>query len=246
MSRNKRLERFARFKEKSVKKFDGFFSFDNFIFVNMKTEGDVTCPIHGDFSITPQNHLSGQGGCMKCRKDKLRRRFKKNIREFISESNEIHDNFYDYSLYNVDNSKVPGIIICPHHGKFLCSMNNHLKGHGCPRCRDSYGERLIDDVLTAMDVVYYREKTFAECKDRKLLPFDFYIPSKNLLIEYDGIQHFNPINYFGGQSRYLSQIKHDIIKNEFCKSQGIELLRIPYWDISVVDFIIKSYMCDKN
>ena len=61
------------------------------------------------------------------------------------------------------------------------------------------------------------------------LPFDFYLPKYNSCIEFDGIQHYEPVEHFGGQESYDYTVKHDKIKNEYCKNNGILLLRIPYY-----------------
>jgi hypothetical protein len=61
------------------------------------------------------------------------------------------------------------------------------------------------------------------------MPFDFYIPSKNVLIEYDGRQHYEAIEYFGGEEE-LNWIKYkDAIKTKYCLDNNIPLLRLPYW-----------------
>lgn len=77
-------------------------------------------------------------------------------------------------------------------------------------------------------IKYKQQKTFKECKNVQVLQFDFYLPDYNCCIEYDGIQHFKPINFFGGDD-FLKYIKqNDTIKNEYCKNTHIKLLRIKY------------------
>ena len=61
-----------------------------------------------------------------------------------------------------------------------------------------------------------------------MLPFDFYLPNQNICIEYDGEQHFKPIEKFGGQENLKNVQNRDKIKTEFCEKQGITLIRIPY------------------
>lgn len=74
----------------------------------------------------------------------------------------------------------------------------------------------------------YVKKKFEDCKDKKPLPFDFYLPNNVICIEYDGEQHTKPIDYFGGIESYECTVRHDKMKNEYCKNNGISLLRIPY------------------
>ena len=60
------------------------------------------------------------------------------------------------------------------------------------------------------------------------MPFDFYLPELNICVEFDGIQHFKPIKYFGGEKTLKITQKHDKMKNEYCKENNIHLIRIKY------------------
>lgn len=72
-----------------------------------------------------------------------------------------------------------------------------------------------------------------------MLTFDFYLPEHNICIEYDGEQHFKPIKIFGG-NLYFKQIKyHDKIKTQYCKTNNIELIRIPYTKFKNIKQILK-------
>lgn len=103
-----------------------------------------------------------------------------------------------------------------------------LNGHGCPRCNQSSGELAIEKWLIRHGIGYVAQKKFNDCCDRRPLPFDFYLPAYNLIIEYDGRQHYEPDDYFGGEEAYKVRHKHDLIKDKYCKDHGINLLRIPY------------------
>ena len=88
----------------------------------------IHCPEHGVFEQTPSNHVRGKG-CPCCSGNK-----KHTNESFIQKAREIHGNRCDYSLVecNGNNSKVK--IVCPEHGDFEQTPNNHLKGVGCPGC----------------------------------------------------------------------------------------------------------------
>lgn len=60
--------------------------------------------------------------------------------------------------------------------------------------------------------------------------FDFYIPEYNLIIEYDGEQHFKSLKFFGGERRYIKQKEYDTVKNKYCKNKDINIIRISYKD----------------
>lgn len=105
---------------------------------------------------------------------------------------------------------------------------NFIRGTRCPRCRKSHGELAIETWLNSKNCGYISQKKFADCKDQRPLPFDFYLPDYNLVIEYDGRQHFQSCGYFGGEEKFRIQHKHDLIKNKYCEDNNINLLRIPY------------------
>lgn len=105
---------------------------------------------------------------------------------------------------------------------------------GCPQCRESRGEKSIRQWLEAHNIIYKYQHTFDNCRDKKVLPFDFYITHLNVIVEFDGLQHFEPVDFAGkGEEWALEHFKmvqhHDQIKNDYCKNNNISLLRISYW-----------------
>jgi len=96
-------------------------------YINSKTKVIISCNIHGDFLMIPNNHLNGDK-CPKCSGKKL------TTKEFIEKARSIHADKYDYSKVNYINGKEHIIIICPIHGEFKQSATGHLSGHGCQKC----------------------------------------------------------------------------------------------------------------
>lgn len=121
-------------------------------------------------------------------------------------------------------------IICPMHGIFNQLAHNHTSGYGCPICNESIGEKNIRIFLENNGILFNQEKNFKNCIYKKYLFFDFYLPDYNICIEYDGIQHFEIVEYFGGIKTYEENLKRDKIKNEYCQSNNIHLIRISYKD----------------
>jgi hypothetical protein len=93
----------------------------------------------------------------------------------------------------------------------------------------SYGEKKIYDYLKLNNIEFDYNKSILGCKNENNLRFDFYIPEKNICIEFDGIQHFKSIDFFGGDVEYEKTKMRDEIKNIFCKLEGIKLIRLPYF-----------------
>lgn len=93
----------------------------------------------------------------------------------------------------------------------------------------SQQEEEVVEILNDYGLDYIYEKTFYGCRDKRVLPFDFYIPKYHMVIECDGIQHFIPQKHFGGDAGFKLQKKHDKTKDAFCRKEGIEVIRIPYY-----------------
>lgn len=122
---------------------------------------------------------------------------------------------------------------------FMQKANNFLNGRGCPKCFKtiSKGELKIIDFLNKKSISYERQKKF---KDLNKLSYDFYIPEYRLLIEYQGEQHYKPIEIFGGEEVFKKQIIHDEEKDKYAKINNYRLLKIPYFDIDKIDYILSD------
>lgn len=120
----------------------------------------------------------------------------------------------------------------------------------CPSCtylgNNSKGNKEVEHYLIANNISYEKEKKFIGLKGSKKqnnLRFDFYIPNMNICIEYDGEQHFKPIELFGGEKQFKIQVENDNIKNTFCKENNIKLIRIPYYELNnIPNFLNKAIM----
>ena len=94
----------------------------------------------------------------------------------------------------------------------------------------SRGNVKIAEILDEANIDYETEKIFDTCKDKKELPFEFFV-NNQYLIEYDGEQHFNKDNIFD----YEYTHKHDVIKSNWCKTNEIPLIRIPYYHYDLLN-----------
>ena len=182
---------------------------------------------------TPENILKGCG-CSECKKDKIKDKNSKTHEQYVGELKILNPNIEALDIYV--NALTPIKHKCLIDGyEWLAAPGNILYGYGCPKCNSSKGEKSISQWLDDNQIEYISQKKFDDCKDIRTLPFDFYLPDYNLCIEYDGEQHFKPVN-FGGISdeeasqNYKTTVQHDQIKNEFCKNNNISLLRIPFYE----------------
>ena len=107
---------------------------------------------------------------------------------------------------------------------------------GCPYCSSSKGERMINSILTNIRLPFISESSINI--NGKFYYFDFFVPDLKLAIEFDGIQHFESVEYFGGSDNFNINILNDKIKEEYCVQNNIFLLRIPYYDIDLIELLI--------
>lgn len=102
-------------------------------------------------------------------------------------------------------------------------VSRHTTSCGC--ISGSIGEENIAKLLRENNLAFEREKVFTDLTGRR---FDFYIPSLNRIIEFDGRQHFKSCSWFQGESDFEAAKLRDLQKNNYCFSNGIDLVRIPY------------------
>ena len=118
------------------------YNYDLVEYTDYKTSVKIVCPIHGEFTETPQNHLQGYG-CKECGKEHKSALFRDTLESFIAKARKVHGDKYDYSLVNYKGSKIDVDIICPIHGIFPQKPNHHLCGSECPKC--SYGSSAYEN-----------------------------------------------------------------------------------------------------
>ena len=205
----------------------GTYDYSKVIYININTDVTIICPIHGDFPQKPNNHINGARGCPFCKGG-----VKLTTEEFIKRARKKHGNEYDYSKVDYKNNHTEVIIVCPKHGDFPQTPNDHLNGSGCSKCNKNKGEESIRKFLIEKGIEFEEQKKFEGCEYKRQLKFDFYLPKYNLCIESDGNVHSDKINWNGKMTneemeKELKLTQHrDNIKNEFCKKNGIILLRV--------------------
>lgn len=127
---------------------------------------------------------------------------------------------------------------CKEHGLFRRTLSNILNGDGCPHCRGtrSIGEQSIKNFFDKNNLIaevdYLEQKRFKDCRLINALSFDFYIPSLNICIEFQGYQHLHPVRYDLNQTdeevlaQFEYQLERDRIKKEYCENNNIQLIEV--------------------
>ena len=199
---------------------DNQYNYDKTVYTVGSENVIIGCYKHGYWSQRALSHLAGNG-CLKCNQE--RQLLGKD--KFIEKAISVHGNIYDYSkvVYTGNKNKVE--IICPTHGSFWCKPNSHISTkNGCPRCCESKGEREISLILTELNINFEREFKISGYQYR----WDFYIPDINLLIEFHGQQHYQPIDFFGGQKALEEIQSRDEHKLAIAKYLNYNMLVISY------------------
>lgn len=185
------------------------------------------CAVDGyTWEALPGNILKGSG-CPVCALERQKIHRTKTHEDYVEEVAIINPNIEVIEQYIGAERKILHKCKVDSH-EWLALPSNILSGHGCPKCNASRGEREISNYLSKNNIVNIPQYTFDDCRNKKLLPFDFYLPVYNTCIEYDGEQHYKPVDYFGGESGLQQRKNNDAIKTTYCISNGVKLLRIRY------------------
>ena len=195
-------------------------------YVDYETPVCIICPEHGEFWQIPHTHLSKRNsGCPKCRYVKSwNTRGRITTEEFIEKAKSVHGDKYNYSKVVYKNIRTKVCITCPEHGDFFQLPKHHVsRKHGCPICSESHLEKELRIFLEENSIKYNYEMHFDELKQKS---FDFYLPEFKIAIECQGIQHFEPIGFFGGEEVLKKQQESDFQKKEYCDKNGIKIVYV--------------------
>ena len=188
------------------------------------------------YGVAPGSFLAGSR-CPKCfgTKQKTTEEFKKEVYDLVNNEYEV--------LSEYTGSKECVKILHNNCGNiYSVRPNNFLRGNRCPKCSSSKGEHAIIYFLNKYKINYKHDKSYGGCSYEAPLRFDFLIfdneQNLKLICEFDGIQHFEPVDIFGGEEGFKETQERDRVKNDFCKDNGILLVRIPYWEIDNIPKIL--------
>ena len=213
------------FIERATEIHKGKYDYSKVEYKNTDTKVTIICPIHGEFKQTPHHHLKGIG-CAICGSKTY------DTKEFIRRARLKHGDKYDYSKTQYKGKKHRVVIICPIHGEFEQLPQNHLRRSGCPECglrfdvQEKKVLKLLEENYT--NVIYqYRNNTFLKGKGNNM-SIDCFLPDYNIGVEYQGTQHFYPLEYFGGEKTFKIVTDRDKRKFEKCTENGLKLFYVSF------------------
>lgn len=190
-------------------------------YINSYTKIKHLCLKCGNEWIVKPNDLLQGNHCPQC---STRR---KSHEQYVAELAIKNPNIEVIGQYvNANTNIMHHCTVCGY--EWMLRPSHALNGLGCPSCQETSGEQKIRQWLISNDIEYEYQKCFADCKNQRMLPFDFYLPNYHCCIEYDGAQHFREVNLWGGQEYLLQRQYNDQIKNTYCQNNNISLIRIRY------------------
>lgn len=218
------------------------YTYGKTVYTTNKAKVIVTCPKHGDFKAIAYDFLQGHG-CYDCGVDTVTMKRRTSQEDFIAKCKAVHGDKYDYSQTVYQGKRKRVTVICPDHGPFEVMPQDHInKGNGCPICQTSKGETAIHVWLDAHGIKHEWHKpihTPMAIGKRKKFVADFYIASVNLIIEYNGEQHYKAKKEWGGEKQLQWQQARDAALRRYCEEKKIRLLVIPYTDFDRIEEILE-------
>lgn len=212
-------------------------------YINASTPIECECLIDGIIWFPKPNALLNGQGCPECGRIASNKNSTKTNQEFVHQLGIVNPDIIPLQEYV--QAKIPILVMCKKCGyKWQTTPDNLLRGGSCQNCSATNNEKKLGDILIRLGYHIERQKKYNDCRDRLPLPFDIYLLNQNILVEYDGEQHYMPVN-FGGISNDEAEENlkktqyHDAIKNKYCHQNNIPLIRVPYWEKNnLEEFII--------
>ena len=191
------------------------------------------------FEMAPSNFLLQGQRCPICanltrgpHKDLYK--FKQEVKKLVGDEYTVTSDTYKGNKFKISIRHN----VCGH--SYKVRPNDFTSGYRCPFCSQSHGESYISRILDKYHVTYVYSYKASDLVDKRKLHYDFFIPDQDILIEYQGGQHYYPIDYFGGEKNFKKQQRHDQMKREYAKDHNYNLIEVPYTykdEDSIADFL---------
>lgn len=206
------------------------------------------CKIHGTvWETTPTRLKRHECSCPDCVKEKMHEKFALTNDKFIQRVKEINPDIIPIEEYRTIHDTI----------KFRCKIHNIefymrpdsvlFKKSRCPKCSRSLGEIELERILGKYNIKFYRQHSFPDCKNINVLEFDTYCYERNMVVEYQGEQHYYPVDFAGrgeewAKEQFEVNQKRDQIKRDYCKENNIVMIEIPYWEYNNMEEYLKQYI----
>lgn len=188
--------------------------------------------------------LQCKSGCDECYKENIRKRQGMDTVKFQKRLNKVHPELVILGEYI--NNSTPIKVYCTEHNYTFSLTPVALLDRKtcCDKTKITYKEEQVCKLLEEKwSFKITRQKTFYDCIDKRCLPFDIYLDDFNVLIEYQGEQHYKPVKYSSETIedaivKFEYTNRHDNIKRKYCKDNKIPLIEIPYWEFDDLEYFL--------
>jgi len=208
------------------------FNYDSVVYIKVDTPVEIYCNQHEKFfPQTPTCHLTARHACPDCSSEKagIAKRNTSSIAFWKIANQDVQ---VDWSKYEYINSTTKSILICKKcKGEFPTSPNNYLSGKRCPHCVNKTELKLYQALIQIYPILK-RRFSADWCRNpetNRPFPFDFLIQEFNLIIELDGIQHFENVKHY--RDTYEQTHDRDIYKQRCANENGYSVIRIFQEDV---------------
>jgi hypothetical protein len=233
------------FETKTNKIHNNKYDYSKTNYIDAKTKITIICKEHGEFNVTPNNHLRGNG-CPECGKIKSTEAKIKPYEEYHKEFIKLYGDKYDYSLVKWNGSSIKISVLCKKHGLFNILPYLHVNGKACPKCSNQFS-RMSIDWLTYMEIKYDVKINHAQNIGEYMIPnsrykADGYAKNINTIFEFHGdFWHGNPKLYNKNKANprvgltFGELYEKTLQKSTFIKDNGYNLIEI--WENDWKKFI---------
>lgn len=229
-------------KEEFVKKaellYPNLFKYDDVIYIDSRTKVLVYSNLCNEkFYITPSQLIQGHFK-KQYKGEKIKTKYQKRLttEAFIQNARFVHGDIYDYSKTKYIDSVTKVTIICPKHGEFQMFPEDHTSHrYGCPLCHQSRGEEFISSFLKENQIQFIPQYKININGISRYIDFCLILGTKLIFIEYNGKQHYEPVEHFGGKETFEKQVQRDKDIKNYCLENNIPLLvykyDIPFYEL---------------
>jgi len=206
---------------------------------------DFHCHIHNSHFQSSLNNILNSKGCPQCSQESRSEKRRTDTNTLVSQVYEIHRDLVTIvnpNEYINTETKIHFKCHKKRHGVFSSAPHSILSGAGCPVCRMSRGERKILFWLRDNEVDYEYQWRVNKHVGNGQFIFDFNLTRENVVIEYDGRQHFEIVEAWGGKKALAKTIENDRLKDEYAEINGLTMLRIKYTEFENMETILKDFL----
>ena len=205
------------------------------------------CKVCGnEWNTLPKVLITNGSGCPVCGKKKSIQAETKTKEQFVKEMKIVNKDIEIVGDYVNTHTKIKCFCKVCHTTWYGYPANLLNRSTGCPRCNMSIGEKALLDTLNELGIVYTSQYCINDGKHRKPLRIDAFDKENNIAFEFNGEQHYYPVDFAGrgtewAENQFNLTIERDKAKEQYCLDNGIHLIIVPYWEKrNIKNFLINK------